>query len=88
MHKRTSSGDTPVVTCSSGVSCEWVVDAGWIARLRTSPTLVRWLNSSKPSMNRFPASSPPLMPKARIAPLPRGRYRVARSCQGLDANPG
>ena len=27
-HNRTRSGDTPVVVCSSGVSCECVVDAG------------------------------------------------------------
>ena len=37
----TRSGDTPVVVCSASVSCEWVVDAGWIARLRTSPTLAK-----------------------------------------------
>ena len=30
---------TPVRACSSGVSWEWVVLAGWIARLRASPIL-------------------------------------------------
>ena len=40
-HRRTSSGVTPAVTCSASVSCEWVVEAGWMARLRTSPTLAR-----------------------------------------------
>src|ERR1700691_5629588 len=84
----TRSGDTPVVVCSASVSCEWVVDAGWMARLRTSPTLARWLNSSNPSMNRLPASAPPAMPKAMMEPPPLGRYFFWRSCQGLDANPG
>src|SRR5665213_1479758 len=88
MHRRTRSGVTPVDTCSASVSCEWVVDAGWMARLRTSPTLARWLNSSRPSMKRRPASAPPSMPKARMAPPPRGRYCSWRACQGLEARPG
>ena len=37
--RRTRSGVTPAVSCSSGVSWEWVVDAGWMTRLRTSPML-------------------------------------------------
>ena len=43
-------------------SCWCVVVAGWIARLRTSPTLARWLCSSSASTNFWPASSPPSMP--------------------------
>ena len=38
---RTRSGLTPVVVCSSSVNCECVVEAGWIARLRTSPTFAK-----------------------------------------------
>ena len=36
---RTYPSVTPVCSCSSGVSCECVVEAGWIARLRVSPIL-------------------------------------------------
>src|ERR1700727_1620489 len=86
--RRTRSGDTPVVVCSASVNCECVVDAGWMARLRTSPTLARWLNSSSPSMKRRPASAPPAIPKDRIDPPPLGRYFSCRACQGLDARPG
>ena len=38
---RTRSSVTPVLTCSAASSCECVVVAGWIARLRTSPTFAR-----------------------------------------------
>ena len=79
---------TPVVTCSSATSCWCVVVAGWMARLRTSPTLARWLCSSSESTNFWPASRPPLMPNETIAPWPFGRYFFARSFHGLDARPG
>ena len=41
--RRTSPGVTPAGSCSSGVSCEWVVDAGWITSERTSPMFATWL---------------------------------------------
>ena len=34
--KRTYSGITPAAACSSGVSCEWVVLAGWMHILSTA----------------------------------------------------
>ena len=43
--RRTRPGVTPVVSCCSGVSCECVVDAGWMTSERTSPMFARWLNS-------------------------------------------
>jgi hypothetical protein len=39
---RTYPGVTPVAACSDSVSWEWVVLAGWIARLRASPMLATW----------------------------------------------
>ncbi len=47
--RRTRPGSTPVVTCSCSVSWECVVEAGWMARLRTSPMLATWLCSSRAS---------------------------------------
>src|SRR5579885_2664324 len=70
MERRMKSGVTPVSYCSSGVSCEWVVLAGWMISDLASPTLARWEKSSTLRINCLPASSPPLMPKPRIAPYP------------------
>src|SRR5579885_2496554 len=39
MERRMKSGVTPVSYCSSGVSCEWVVLAGWMISDLASPTL-------------------------------------------------
>ena len=75
---RTRPGVTPVVNCSFGSSWLCVVLAGWIARLRTSPTFARWLNSSRLSMKLRPASTPPFSSNATIAPFPLGRYLSAR----------
>src|SRR5579884_797977 len=68
MERRMKSGVTPVSYCSSGVSCEWVVLAGWMMSDLASPTLARWEKSSTLRINCLPASRPPLMPKPRIAP--------------------
>ena len=80
-------GVTPVASCSSGDSCECVVDAGWMTRLRTSPMLATWLCSSSASTKRLPASTPPAISKASTPPTPRGAYFCARSCHGLDGRP-
>jgi len=41
------------------------------------------------SMNFFPAATPPLMPKPRIAPYnPRWWYLFARACEGWLGSPG
>ena len=68
--RRTKSGLTPAVVCSSAVSWLWVVVAGWIARLLASPTLAGWLNNCRLSMNCLPATTPPLMPTPSMAPHP------------------
>jgi hypothetical protein len=66
-----------------------VVDAGWITRLFASPMFARWENNLRWSMNFFPASIPPLMPKPRIAPYrPRWWYFFARSFEGWLGSPG
>ncbi len=74
---RTKSSVTPVETCSSGVSCWWVVEAGWMIRLLESPMFARCENSFTESISLTPASRPPLMPKPMIAPCPCGRNRWA-----------
>src|SRR5216684_1159445 len=38
----TYPGFTPFAACSASESCECVVLAGWIARLRASPILATW----------------------------------------------
>ena len=54
--RRTVSCVTPAAASSSSLSCEWVVDAGWIASDFASPMFARWLNSFSDSMNFLPAS--------------------------------
>src|SRR5690606_19025602 len=76
---RTRPGATPLASCSSGVSWLCVVLAGWTMRLRTSPMLTSWLNSSVPSTKARPASIPPCSSKETIAPAPLGRYFFAAS---------
>src|SRR5262249_33540495 len=73
IESRIISGSTPAARCSASLSCWWVVEAGWITSDLASPTLARCENSWSLSINRRPASSPPLMPKVRIAPAPLGR---------------
>ena len=77
---RTRPGVTPVASCSSPESWLWVVLAGWITRLRTSPMLARWLCSSSASTNRLPASTPPRRSNATTAPAPPGMYFC---CEGV-----
>ena len=86
--RRTRPGVTPVVSCSSGVSCEWVVEAGWITRLRTSPMLATWLCSSSASTNFWPASLPPCSSKVSTAPAPFGAYFCCAACHFDDGSPG
>ena len=66
--RRTVSCVTPEAASSSALSCEWVVEALWIASDFASPMLARWLNSSSPSMNVLPASRPPLIPNVTSPP--------------------
>ena len=65
---RTSPGVTSERTCSSAVSWLWVVLAGWITRLRTSPMLATWLCSVSASTNWLPASRPPSISNASTEP--------------------
>ena len=57
--RRTKSSVTPVVTCSSGVSCECVVEAGWIASDFASPMFARCENSCSELMNVVPPRGRP-----------------------------
>ena len=66
--RRTRPGSTPVDTCSTSLSWEWVVLAGWMTRLRTSPMLATWLCSASASTNFWPASLPPAMTNAGTEP--------------------
>jgi len=72
IERRTISGGTPARASSSSFSCRCVVEAGWITSDFASPMLAKWLTKVSASMNFTPASKPPLMPKARSAPAPRG----------------
>ena len=63
-------GRTPAAAWASSERRWWVVDAGWITRVRVSPTLARWLASSTFSMKARPPSSPPRTPNANTAPGP------------------
>ena len=85
MLSRMKSGLTPAVTICSSVSWLWVVVAGWIARLLASPTFARWLKSSRPSMNFWPAPAPPLMPDPRTS---RGALRQISSSPARDGVAG
>ena len=85
---RTKSSVTPVASCSSGVSCWCVVDAGWITRLFASPMFARCEKSLTGSMNFFPASSPPLMPKPMIAPQPAVEVLLRQGVRGVGRQPG
>ena len=65
---RTVSWVTPDASSSSSFSCECVVVALWIASDFASPMFARWLNSSRLSMNAWPASRPPAMPNVTRPP--------------------
>ena len=81
--RRTNSGVTPVCACSSGVSCECVVVAGWMISDLASPMLARWLNSLTLLISLTPASLPPLMPKPTIAPWPVGKILLRVGVIGM-----
>ena len=81
--RRTNSGVTPVCACSSGVSCECVVVAGWMISDFASPMFARWLNSLTLLISLTPASLPPLMPKPTIAALPVGQVLLRVGVVGM-----
>ena len=62
---------------------------GMDRRLRTSPTLARWLNSSRPSMKRLPGLEAALDPERedRALAVRAGTGRRV-PCHGLDFRPG
>ena len=84
---RTRSSGTPADSSCSGLSCWWVVDPGWITRVRESPTLARCEASCRDSMNFCPAARPPFTPKENTEPGPSGRYFFARSKCGCEGRP-
>ena len=83
IERRTNSGVTPVCACSSGVSCEWVVVAGWMISDFASPMFARWLNSLTLLISFRPASLPPLMPKPTIAALSVGQVLLHVGVVGM-----
>src|SRR5205814_3122456 len=85
---RIRSGVVPVVSCSSAVSCEWVVDAGWMINDLASPTLASSEKIVTLSISFRPASTPPRMPKVTIPPKPPFRYLTACLWVGADSRPG
>jgi hypothetical protein len=62
---RIISSPIPAWRSCWSVICWWVVEPGWITSERRSPTLARCENSSIDSMNRRPASRPPLIPNEK-----------------------
>jgi len=76
------SGVTPQAACSSGVSCWWVVLAGWMTRLFASPMFARCEKSRSRSITFLLASHPPFTPNPTRAPNPPARYFRARAWDG------
>jgi hypothetical protein len=56
IESRIMSAVTPAASCSAALNCWWVVEAGWITRLRASPMFARCEKSCALSMNFRPAS--------------------------------
>lgn len=54
--RRIMSGVTPTTRKSSGVSCLWVVEAGWLTSDFASPRFTRRLKSFTALKNLSPAS--------------------------------
>ena len=77
--RRTVPGATPALASSSSVSCEWVVEAGWMTRDLASPMLATTGRSCTPSAKARPASYPPLMTKESRPPVPSGAYFLPSS---------
>ena len=67
-------GVIPWSRSSSCVSCEWVVDAGWMTSDLTSATFASREKSSRLSMNFFAFSSSPSISKVKMDPAPSGKY--------------
>jgi hypothetical protein len=55
-----------------------------MARLLASPTLARWLKSLSFSMKERRASSPPYVPRPKMAPGPSGMCYLATSLPALS----
>lgn len=68
--RRMRSLVTPDASCSSSLSCWWVVEAGWMTSVLASPTLARLDASFKLSTKAEPAFASPLMPNERTPPKP------------------
>ena len=84
-------GPMPAAASASSFMRKWVVLAGWITRLRQSPTLARWLNSLRVSMNTLPWAREPFRSKLNTLPAPRAPWRSRRSASawlGCDASSG
>lgn len=84
---RIKSGVLPFSLASSGVSCRCVVLCGCRTSVRTSPTLGAWMASWVASMKARAMAVDErdevgLSAKQSMPPLPRGRKRLKRACEG------
>src|SRR5699024_2881212 len=68
--RRMVPGPMPAWVSAASLRRKWVVLAGWMTRLRQSPTLARWLNSCRWSINALPCSRLPSMLKLNTLPAP------------------
>ena len=87
---RCARGRAPrhAATSASSDSCWWVVLAGWITSVRTSPMLARWLHSSTDSMKRRPASRRRATPNENTAPGPERQVALGPLVVGMVGQAG
>ena len=79
----------PWSSSSSSVSCEWVVDAGWITNDLASATFAKSEKISRLSMKSLVFFSSPLMSNVKIEPPPLGKYFLYNSfCFGSSVASG
>src|SRR5579872_566346 len=84
---RIISGFTPTFTCSSGVSCRCVVEAGWQVSDFESPMFTMRLNNLNASKHLRLDSNPPLTPKVSSDTALSPKYFFAIGYSGLSENP-
>ena len=70
--RRIVVGEMPAASSSLSVSCECVVDAGWMTRLFTSATFASRLNSFRLSVNLQAVSAVPLISNVKMEAAPLG----------------
>src|ERR1700719_4241154 len=84
---RIISGVTPTLSCSSGDSCRWVVDAGYQDSDFASPMLTILLNKRNALKHFVLASKPPFTPNVNSEQNRAAKYLCAIGYKGLSENP-